>query len=289
MIHHGVEDYAAIYHFWNWRTPTPWSNDALTIIQSLATLRYHDPKLPAYVIDISGQDWGPYPELLRFTVLRRPALLERHVRRSDLPVDRRSSFELLSQPHDVFALSRELPQRYFVYCDQDVLWHDSPRLSPPPSGFHSLGDNLGLYHFDGASEGADDVWHLWRAFTAFAPSDPAVWDRATADFGMDFLMDESIFVHLLRRYRPRGHVELDDRDNCWYRGDRFLPGSRNHHFLSTQYGFFGRSRLPFMVREYAAALRVMLGAWVERHFGDCLVGEGSLGLADLVEFRKGLR
>lgn len=140
----------------------PYKNRRTPIISSIATLRAVS-DIPITVLDLSDspQNWGHFPDLLKFTVERCvPALLSYH--------DLLAGWKHLSRIFDV--RQRALKKNcQILYVDSDVFFFRDPfPLEGDQQKFCFDGFNSGLFYFDPSSPGNQRFFEIFQHYTMAA-------------------------------------------------------------------------------------------------------------------------
>lgn len=123
------------------------------VVPSIATVRYFQPKVPIYVVDLSDcePDWEKYPEKFNFTVIRKTPFLEGWPLPEPQPsvktFPKYMPYRLLSKPFDALQVAHQLPEQRFLVSDTDIYWVKSLLPLPgDPRKFRSRA-NSGLFAF----------------------------------------------------------------------------------------------------------------------------------------------
>jgi hypothetical protein len=153
-----------IYHWWCDDPKTqPHQNINYPIILAIASLRFYNKHVEISVLDLSfcdrpKEDWGIFPELFNFKVVKWSPIL-------DLSLPKSSRF--CSRVWDIWEYSQTLDQRNILFSDCDVFWFQDPiPFSNQVDGkIENLNcnHNTGLFYFDKKCKKAKDSFDLWKS------------------------------------------------------------------------------------------------------------------------------
>jgi hypothetical protein len=152
-----MNDFAMIYHWWNDSGLPVVEDMANPVILSIITVRHFHKDLPIYVLDISEtlNDWGEFPSILNFEVVKRSA-----------PKEVLNHFKLAkgtSRIWDITWMADQIESNKIIFCDSDIFWIDPvfPLLGfdadPKFETFH-CGMNNGFFYYDKTSFASNEVW-----------------------------------------------------------------------------------------------------------------------------------
>lgn len=270
--------YAVVYQWW---TPFPETPvrllPSMPILASVATVRDHCPGVPVYVLDYSERpcNWEGFEARLGFRVVRRRcglADISFRYRKSPRPEEvakaDRVFREHLSRPMDVWGLSREIPQRYVVYSDTDMMW----RGSPVPAGgdadrLHCHPSNTGVFYFDKESKRAGKFLFTWIGLSMLASRSRDFRERMYEDQPwFNAVQDEMVFIYVRQsmpdHFRECVAVLPPSQNMCpsdYATSLDAIPACRALHLQQKAFGS-ARGLVPWVLEEFAPA--------IERHFTD---------------------
>ena len=155
---------AFIYHWWAEKPEDghgnedgpPYTNLRTPIVPSIATLRAQNKDIPIYVLDGTNfdVDWGEFPEVLNFKVVKFEQTLKEY--------SHRPGWRHLSRIFDLQTFHKEIPEDIIVYGDSDVFWFNDPLpLMSNPDKFCCNCYNTGYFYYNKNSEA---VKHFFEAF-----------------------------------------------------------------------------------------------------------------------------
>lgn len=161
-------EWAFIYWYFNHNGILVRDDRNNPIIPSIASLRYWNPSIDIFVIDVSKaeNDWEDYPEQFRFKVIKQDSVYHNIYQKSDFlgPV----SLELLGKTHDVWSLCQTLGHERFAVLDSDLFWMQDPLplYGGDKVDFYISSDgNTGFYYHH---KDAEDFVYLWRGLNNMA-------------------------------------------------------------------------------------------------------------------------
>jgi len=155
-----------LYHWWcDEPTVKPYQDMANPVVLSIAVLREHNKSVPVTVLDLSQrdtEDWGVFPELLNFKVVKWNPLLN-----LSLP----KSSKLCSRVWDVWAYAHQIGYNKILFTDSDIFWLKNPL---PLNEQEDNGDitkfycssNTGVWYFDKTTSVSKEVFSIWKNIIA---------------------------------------------------------------------------------------------------------------------------
>lgn len=169
MIGFEYNKWSFIYWYFNHDGIEVWNDQKNPVIPSIASLRYWQPRLPIYVIDVSKKKniWGDYPRQFGFEVISQNSVytdIPRHESKFFGPV----SHELLGKTNDVWFFASKLNSEYYAVLDSDLFWVQNPlplKGSGTKQFWMSLDTNTGFYYYH---KDASDFIYLWRGLNNLA-------------------------------------------------------------------------------------------------------------------------
>jgi hypothetical protein len=259
-------------------------------------MRYHCPDVKAYVVDYSPypSDWGDYPEILGFEVVRQRCGLaeisfrfEKKPNVQLLPMEDRIFTEMLSRPIDVWNLSHKLDQRYIIYADSDLFWNGTCLpLGKEADYLHSRGDNAGLFYFDKESRKAENFLNVWMSLAMLSTKNRRFRKRLYEDIPWyTVIQDEMLFLYIKKNLPDLYNdcvKELDIKENFHPHDYRLNIGQITScnvlHCMGMTYGL-NRSHVPWLLREYQPCLEKYIKPEdIEIVYGPILEHGGRYGL-----------
>jgi hypothetical protein len=153
----------AIYHFWSHpKEPAPYKNLRTPILLSIATLRAVS-NVPILVLDVTGskQDWGDYPEKLKFDVGMCSPSLYRYQKLVDGWLYLSRIFDIRLWPNQTIRTPK-----HFMYVDCDVFFFRDPfPLTGNTDRFCWDGWNTGFFYYNQHGDYMYDFFEIFESYT----------------------------------------------------------------------------------------------------------------------------
>jgi len=203
-----------LYHWWcDDMTVKPYQDMVNPVVLSIVVLRAHNKSVPVTVLDLSqrdAEDWGVFPELLNFKVVKWNPLLN-----LSLP----KSSKLCSRVWDVWAYAHKIGYNKIIFTDSDIFWLKNPL---PLNEQEENGDiakfycssNTGVWYFDKTNSISEEVFRIWKNIIArVIIEDKEFFDelREKVPTANKVFHDEVAFNYLIVQYpelySPIGHEE----------------------------------------------------------------------------------
>ena len=209
---------AFIYHWWAEKPEDghgnedgpPYTNLRTPIVPSIATLRAQNKDIPIYVLDGTNfdVDWGEFPEVLNFKVVKFEQTLKEY--------SHRPGWRHLSRIFDLQTFHKEIPEDIIVYSDSDVFWFDDPLpLMSDPVKFCFNGYNSGFFYYDKKSNLVKQFFEEFNDCTMKALNDEVfreeVWSCRDQRHWY-FVLDEAILEYLAFYPWEQGHLKREEVD-----------------------------------------------------------------------------
>lgn len=196
-----------IYWYFNHNGIEVWNDRKNPIIPSIASVRYWQPRLPIYVIDVSKKKnfWGDYPRQFNFEVISQKSVYT-DVSRQESKFLGPVSHELLGKTNDVWFFSSKLNSEYYAVLDSDLFWVQNP-LPLHGSGTNkfwmSKEANTGFYYYH---KNSPDFIALWRGLNNLAVWEEDFRKRVAAHVKYDIVQEEAVCGYALDKF---GNCGLD--------------------------------------------------------------------------------
>lgn len=191
---------AVFYHWWGYSSDAdPLKNLREPIILSIATLRYHNPSIPIYVLDLSDSptDWNGLDKLLNFRVEPISPHLREHY--SD-----KVGWRNLSRMFDLHRLQNKVPENEIIYIDCDIFFlKDILPLDCSLDRFCFNRFNSGFFYYDKNSAAYRRFIELFEAYATTALNDEN-FRHVTNQFGSNndyFVLDETLLYYMQVKHR----------------------------------------------------------------------------------------
>ena len=209
---------AFIYHWWAEKPEDghgnedgpPYTNLRTPIVPSIATLRAQNKDIPIYVLDGTNfdVDWGEFPEVLNFKVVKFEQTLKEY--------SHRPGWRHLSRIFDLQTFHKEIPEDIIVYGDSDVFWFNDPLpLMSNPDKFCCDCYNTGYFYYN---ENSEAVKHFFEVFNNNVMKSlnnedfrEEVWSCRNQRYWY-FVLDEAIIEYLAFYPWEQGHLKREEVD-----------------------------------------------------------------------------
>jgi hypothetical protein len=262
-----------VYHWWGDNPQVkPYQNMASPIIPSIAVLRAHNRSIPITVLDLScdPQEWGCFPELLNFKLVRWTPRLDLRLHKSS---------KLCSRVWDVWEYAKQIKQRNILFTDADIFWLRNPLplvLQEPDGEIQKFycSSNTGVWYFDKTSEISDEVIRLWKfIISRVLIGDKDFFDELSVIVPTALerpFQDEVAFGYLLCQHPELYHPVPQEENYMIYRlmNDEPLDNVRCLHGLGAVLGS-GRGLICLALKELRDAVeRVLSAKQMKMVFGD---------------------
>jgi hypothetical protein len=217
--------FAVIYHYWkDNRDATPCYQDlANPVVVSIATLRFHHPTVPVYVIDISDRpgDWGPFPNILRFKVIRQAPSLPLYYKGTHDHRDQSlnisyNTFKYCSSTFDVTGLADTITQDTILFSDSDIFY--LKHLNPlPKDRFCCRSGFVGYYYYNKTVLKVRKFIELWKACIIKGITDLAYRSVLTTGYRVPgFMNQETAYIHLCKTVEVKDTIlDLSPYEHCF--------------------------------------------------------------------------
>lgn len=204
-----------IYHWWCDNPKIkPYQDMANPVVPSIVVLRSHNKTIPITVLDLSNnpQDWGCYPDLLNFTVVRWTPKLDLRLYKSS---------KLCSRVWDIWEYVKQIGQNNILFTDSDIFWLKNPLpLNKQESDGRILkfycSSNTGVWYFDKTSQISDDVIREWKfVISRVLIGDNDFFDELITEVPSAterHFQDEVAFGYLIKKH-PNLYNPIDCEEN----------------------------------------------------------------------------
>lgn len=168
------KNYNLFYYYFNTNANAkPYKDTKTPIVFSISTFRSWDKDTKIFVIDSSPNklDWGIFPDLLNFSVIRKPLSFDNCEEKKEIEFNKELKIEiildkyLLSRPSMLYSVAQEVTSRYdtIIACDCDIFFLNNPFPldSDHFQGVCCLPGNTGYYYFTNNGDGVDEVFESW--------------------------------------------------------------------------------------------------------------------------------
>jgi hypothetical protein len=151
-----------VYHWWcDNPNVAPYQDLCSPVVLSIAVLRAHNRTIPITVLDLSQRDereWGCFPELLNFEVVKWTPLLDLNLYKSS---------RLCSRVWDVWDYAHRIPENNILFTDSDIFWLKNPFPLNEQDKCGCLSkfycsSNTGVWYFDKTSQISEEVIRVWK-------------------------------------------------------------------------------------------------------------------------------
>lgn len=145
-----------VYHWWCDNPEIkPYQDMNNPVVPSIVTLRSHNKNIPISVLDLScdPQDWGCFPELLNFQVVRWTPRLDLSLHKSS---------RLCSRVWDVSEYVNQIKNNEIIFTDSDIFWLKNPLPLTKSTEKFNCSSNTGVWYFNKNSAIAKEVFRTWK-------------------------------------------------------------------------------------------------------------------------------
>ena len=206
-----------LYYYYNLSGGKAYNDLANPIVLSIATFRKYNPSEPIYVLDVSPtkMDWGLFPSLLNFHVIRKPMVYDVKPPESKYKINK----YLLAKPAEMYLLSQDKTIRRdpVIVCDSDVFFLKNPL---PLSIDHTKGiccaRNTGYYYFMNGGQGVEEIFEAWCSACSGALLDPVVQNAIQKSTNWDLFNEEVVLWYIKDKYRELNINDIPVWENFWF-------------------------------------------------------------------------
>jgi hypothetical protein len=289
-----------IYQWWrDDLSIKPYHDLTSPVIPAIAVLRAQNPTIPITVLDVSQKerpfrDWGGFPELLNFKVVKWTPVLNQSLPRA---------CRLSSRVWDVWAFAKTVPEHHILFNDSDIFWLKDPLpFDEEKDGrldeFY-CSSNTGVWYFDRRSQRVAQLFDRWKAVISHALIDDNFHNDVMDKFASSEVcpFQDEVAFNYLTFYYPEIYHPVSVWENFTVNSLRVAKNVekvKNVHALGSTLGKY-KGRLCLILKELKGAMeRVLTPVQIEMIFG-CISYDWPVsvedvkllsaeGLASMVEF-----